>query len=47
MVPFGRKTPVQLTVEPSTVTAGEEIICRVDVGKIDAKVQVAGSSSAI
>ena len=39
MVPFSRKTPVQLTVEPSTVTAGEEIICRVDVGKIDAKVQ--------
>ena len=39
MVPFGRKTPVQLTVEPSTVAAGEEIICRVDVGKIDAKVQ--------
>ena len=39
MVPFGRKTPVQLTVEPSTVTAGEEIICRVDVGEIDAKVQ--------
>ena len=39
MVPFGRKTPVQLTVEPSTVTAGEEIVCRVDVGKIDAKVQ--------
>lgn len=39
MVPFGRKTPVQLTVEPSTVTAGEEITCRVDVGKIDAKVQ--------
>jgi hypothetical protein len=38
-VPFGRKTPVQLTVEPSTVTAGEEIICRVDVGKLDAKVQ--------
>ena len=39
MVPFGRKTPVQLTVEQSMVTAGEEIICRVDVGTLDAKVQ--------
>jgi len=39
MVPFGRKTPVKLTVEPSTVIAGDEIICRVDVGKLDAKVQ--------
>ncbi len=39
MVPFGRKTPIQLTIEPSTVIAGEEVICRVDVGTIDAKVQ--------
>jgi hypothetical protein len=36
---FGRKTPLQLTVEPAIVTGGEEIICRVDVGEIDAKVQ--------
>jgi len=36
---FGRKTPVQLTVEPPRVIAGEEIICRVDIGEIDAKVQ--------
>ncbi len=39
MVPFGRKTPVKLTVEPSMLTAGDEVTCRVDVGKIDAKVQ--------
>jgi hypothetical protein len=39
MAPFGRKTSVQLTVEPSTVIAGEEIVCQVDVGTIDAKVQ--------
>ena len=36
---FGRRTGVKLAVEPQTVTAGEEIVCRVDVGEIDPKVQ--------
>jgi hypothetical protein len=36
---FGPTTEVRLSVEPSTVSAGEEIVCRVDIGEIDPKVQ--------
>jgi WD40 repeat protein len=35
----GRKTSVRLSVQPSTVTVGEEITCRVDIDQIDAKVR--------
>jgi hypothetical protein len=36
---FGARTEVKLGIEALTVTAGEEIVCRVDVGEIDPKVE--------
>ena len=36
---FGARTEVKLGIEALTVTVGEEIVCRVDVGEIDPNVQ--------